>query len=128
MTINQLFNQMPSKDLIENIIKSFGLQGFNDNNYFSKIDTSQEQINLIIDKINELTIYYLPCKRKIYFDELNYKKCITIMRQCLKLFNYKIKSKEKYFKGQKKIIYQIIPNDKTVIHKKINDECIINFD
>ena len=32
MTINQLFTKKPSKELVDTIIKAFGLKGFNDEN------------------------------------------------------------------------------------------------
>ena len=43
-----------------------------------------------------LSQYYLPCKNKKYLECINTKKCITILRQLLKLYNYSyLDSKEK---------------------------------
>ena len=44
----------------------------------------------------KLDDYYLPCKKKIYLNDHDFEKCITILRQCIKLYNYKLVSKEKY--------------------------------
>lgn len=128
MTINQLFKVKPSKELVEELIKIYGLSGLNDNKYFSKNDFIQintlDKMSSFVEKLRE---YYLPCKQKIYLDNLNYKKLITILRQCIKLYGYKLKSKEKYLKGEKVIIYQIelIDNNVKTIQ---NTECTLTFD
>ena len=60
--------------------------------------------------------YYLPCKSKIYFSDIVAKKIITILRQCLKLYNYNINYKEQYIKERKKKIqvYKIVNNNTKV--------------
>ena len=114
MPFNQLFNSIPPKNLIEELLNLYGLSDLDDTKPISKIDLIQlktlETIEEIIPKLNS---YYLPCKGRIYLTNLNYKKLITILRQCIKLFNYKLLSKEKYLKGEKIIEYQI---------------CLINMD
>ena len=65
----------------------------------------------------------------IYLENIDYKRAITILRQCLRLYNYYIKSKEKYFNGDKLIIYQILPINKEPKKKESVDKtCIISFD
>ena len=130
MTINQLFKKKPSIELIEDIVKAIGLNDIYDTTFFSKHNIDQnnsiEKINKIIPNLEE---YYLPCKRKIYLNNLNYKRVITILRQCLKVHNFLIKSKEKYIKGDKIIIYQILPLDEEPKDKKqTKNDCIISFD
>jgi hypothetical protein len=129
MTINQLFKKKPSKELVEKLINTFGLMGFNDDSFFSKKETDK---NNTISKINNLVPildeYYLPCKKKIYLRDINYKRSITILRQCIKVYNFVLKSKEKYIKGDKLIIYQIVPVDEKPKEKKEISNCIISFD
>lgn len=129
MTINQLFKKKPSKELVEKLINTFGLMGFNDDSFFSKKETDK---NNTISKINNLIPildeYYLPCKKKIYLRDINYKRSITILRQCIKIYNFVLKSKEKYIKGDKLIIYQIVPIDEKKKEKKEISNCIISFD
>ena len=129
MTINQLFKKKPSKELVEKLINTFGLMGFNDDSFFSKKETDK---NNTISKINNLIPildeYYLPCKKKIYLRDINYKRSITILRQCIKIYNFVLKSKEKYIKGDKLIIYQIVPIDEKPKEKKEISNCIISFD
>lgn len=130
MTINQLFTKKPSKELIEKLISSFGLTGFSDDKVFSKRDIDKnDSIEKIMKFKNELSNCYLPCKRKIYLENIDYKRAITILRQCLRLYNYYIKSKEKYFNGDKLIIYQILPiNNEPKKKESVEKTCIISFD
>ena len=55
------------------------------------------------DMIPELQKYYIPCKSKKYLNQLNEKKCITILRQFLKIHNHTLNSKERYIKGKKQL-------------------------
>jgi hypothetical protein len=130
MTINQLFTKKPSKELIEKLISSFGLSGFSDDKVFSKRDIDKNEcIKKIKEFKDELSDCYLPCKRKIYLENIDYKRAITILRQCLRLYNYYIKSKEKYFNGDKLIIYQILPiNNEPKKKENVEKTCIISFD
>ena len=57
-----------------------------------------------------LDIHYLECKKQIYFKDLTDKKCITILRQILRLYNYSVKSSEKYADSRKYILYTVIYN------------------
>lgn len=129
MTINQLFTKKPSKELVEKLIQAYGLSGFDDETTFSKRELDKNNLfGKLSEIIKDLKDFYLPCKRKIYLEDINYKKSITILRQCLKLYNYKIKSKEKYFNGDKIIIYQILANNNDKTNKKQDTNCVISFD
>jgi hypothetical protein len=77
----------------------------------------------------------LPCKARTYLNDLNEKNIVTILRQILKHFNYNIISKEKYLRGEKFILYNIIANtdvqedEHNVKHLQIKKKSIIiNFD
>ena len=129
MTINQLFKKKPEKELVVKFLNIYGLHSFEDESYFNKIKL--EKLN-VVDKLtefsSELEEYYLPCKFRVYFQKINIKKSITILRQIMKLYEYYVKSTEKYIKGDKIIIYQILPIN---IKKKIlneDEKCIISFD
>ena len=137
MAINQLFKIKPSKELVKEII---GLININidkidnmdtDNIENKKFFTIKELNDLnILDKVcfikNKIKDYYLPCKQKIYFNNITIKKLLTIFRQLLKLYNYKIISVDKYDNGKKFIIYIITHIVQTNNKKNIN--CIISFD
>ena len=108
---DQIFKNKPVDEIIDLVLKCFGLKNINDKKYFSRIDL--KKINTI-NKINniklELNKYYLPCKSKIYLNNLTEKKTITILRHFIKYKNYKLISREKYMNKSKIIIYQLIKN------------------
>jgi len=129
MTINQLFKKKPSKDVIEEILKLYGIENLEDSKQFTRKDLENldlcNNLNEISEKFNE---YYLPCKFKIYLDDITIKKSITLLRQLLKLYDYNVKSNEKYIKGEKIIVYQILPKNSQKKQINNNNKCVISFD
>ena len=131
MTLFQLFNTKPDELIMEKILLCFGLDNLEDTTVFTKKDLKEinavENLEKIID---EIETYYLPCKRKKYLRDLNYKNIITILRQFVKCYDYFIFSKEKYIQGEKYITYQIMPLDKKTFLKmrKKDETYIVSFD
>jgi len=150
MVINQLFISKPPIELVTKLINAFGIKNINDSSEFSYIDMNinrnsnlpgSEPISIISNLQKELSEYYIPCKRKIYFDMSGNagnidnieqsKSLITILRQLLKLYNYNLSSREGYVNGIKNMIYKIVVNTKVKkIRKKRlpRKEFVINFD
>ena len=133
MVLKQLFVSKPPIDLLNNIIKSFGLKNLNDTKEFSYIDMNKlNTIQFFNNLENELNKYYLPCKQKIYFNDikkLTNKQAITIFRQLLKIYDYDLYSKEKFIKGIKYSVYKIISKNEKIFNlKKKKKEIIISFD
>ena len=95
MPINQIFNKHVPKKLILNVLSEVNVTEFTDKTGFTykMIDTNIEDIFVSLKAIKP---YYIPCKSKIYFTNTTSKKIITILRQLLKLYNYKLITKEKY--------------------------------
>ena len=126
---NQLFKKIPSREFVINFLKLFIPNGFDVYYDFYRDDINRKQVYTKLKLpyfINNLKGYYLPCKYKKYFEKLDNKKLITILRQLLKIYGYNIKSKEKYKNGKKYLMYYLkknheIPNKK----KKTN---ILYFD
>ena len=113
MGINQLFTHKPAFETIIQICFYYGidLNNLEKKNTFTKKELIDLNLKEKYTKItNLLDIYYLECKKQIYFENMNDKKCITILRQILRLYNYSIKSYEKYCNSKKYIIYTIIYN------------------
>ena len=106
---NQNFKNTPDIKFIMTLLETFGLSSLEDDRYFTK--EHMKQINTL-DKINDLTPqlndYYLPCKSKIYLKDINEKKAITILRQFVKIYNYKVFSFEKSIHGHKQITYRLM--------------------
>ena len=108
MSKNQLFNSIPPYELVEKIVGHFVSPPFNTSFFFSRKDIETKNILEIINNdLEELSNYYIPCKKKIYFNNVNSKKIITILRQILKNYNYKINAIEKYSNGKKFLLYNI---------------------
>jgi|TARA_B100001094_G_scaffold330813_1_gene397049 hypothetical protein len=128
---DQLFKNKPDMNLVTDTIKLFGLSDFNDSTLFTK----QNMIDLnTVQKINEiiprLQDFYLPCKSKKYLTRLDEKRCITILRQLLKQYNYNLLTKEKCIKGEKFNYYQIIQYSNKKINTKQQEErkIVLSFD
>ena len=108
MTINQLFKKKPSQVMIIEFLNLLNILSFDDARYFSKKDIENSTIISEFHKKSKMfEEFYLPCKFKIYFTDIDVSKVITILRQCLKLYNYTIKSTEKMVKNSKVVIYNI---------------------
>ena len=128
MTIYQLFRDKPPISIVIELLEKVGIENLQDTtNTFT-----QEDVNNYLDSdclkknIILLKEYYLPCKYKNYCEEVTPKKVITIMRQCLRPYGYKLESKEKYSSGRKHIIY-FLKNYNSII-KKPENECLVSFD
>lgn len=113
----QLFCEQPSIEFMHDLLKCYGLNGFDDTVEFSKGDLIE---NNTVDKIEnlllEIVMYYLPCKAKIYLNDLNEKRAITVLSQFLKLFDYKLSRKERIVNKRKIIYYKIQKIEDTKLH------------
>jgi len=136
MKRNQLFKRKIPRHLVINLLKCFGLNDFNDK---QKITFKKIKILNVLENIKkikkELKKYYIPCKAKIYLNNITYKKSLTILRQCIKNFGYKLNSQEKYSNGEKYNLYylkSINPLNYNLIDSKKNIKnlniVVINFD
>jgi hypothetical protein len=132
MPKNQLFKNVPDLQIIQSILNAFGLDDIEDARFFTKehmvdVDTVQKIINLS-DSLKE---YYLPCKSKKYLTNLNEKKCITILRQFVKIHHYKCIGMEKSIKGNKTMTYRLIYSNNDYLtspEAKKNKEYVLSFE
>ena len=109
---DQIFKNIPDENIINIVIKCFGLENIDDKKFFSRMDLKKINTIININKIKtQLEKYYLPCKSKIYLYNLTEKKTITILRHFIKYKNYKLISQEKYMNKTKIIIYQLIKKE-----------------
>ena len=99
------------------------------------LSTKQNMVDLkTVQKVNEiiprLQDYYLPCKSKKHLTRLDEKRCLTILRQLLKQYNYNLLTKEKCIKGEKFNYYQIIQYSNKKINTKQQEErkIVLSFD
>jgi len=113
--LKKIFNNLFDIDLDDNTIYNFSKNTIISRNIISKIN----------NYIEEIKKYYIICKQKIYLEDLNEKKVITLLRQLLRTNNFELKSKEKYDNGKKYLLYTITKKKNKYL-KKINST--INFD
>lgn len=126
---NQLFKVSPNVEITEKILENFGIKGLDDNHSFTRDNLSDlNTVNNINEMYDELVRYYIPCKSKKYLTELNEKKCITVLRQFLKMQNYTLMSKEKYVEGKKILFYQVIPMQIDMKTNRDSEKVVLSFD
>lgn len=127
---NQLFRISPDLKITNKILNIFGINDMNDNHSFTRTNlVDLKTVDKMNDIIDELYKYYIPCKSKKYLVDLSEKKCITILRQFLKIHNHTLISKEKYVKGKKNLFYQVIPSQIDMLTKnRTSDKVVISFD
>jgi hypothetical protein len=108
MKIHQLFKDKISDDILSKILDAFGIKSLNDEFMFTKNDLiTMNTVTKINDLKDQIIQFYLPCKAKIYLENMDESKCITILRQILKLSQVKLISKQKYINQKKSTIYMI---------------------
>ena len=124
MVKNQLFKAVPPLEICEQVLEAFGLSSFDDVHLFSRDDIVA---NDCIDKLNELKPvlmrFYFPCKARTYLNDLNPKNALTVLRQIIRFHNYGVVSREKYIRGKKTIVYQLIPIEKKDIETTTEFKC-----
>ena len=126
---NQLFREnIPFEFINELLNECFNIELNLSTQYsFSKKTIKNRNIiDIINNKIETLKKYYIKCKHKIYLENLNEKKIITLLRQLLRLFDFNLNAKEKYENNQKYLLYTITKKIDIIPLKKINST--INFD
>jgi hypothetical protein len=106
---DQIFRKVPTDEIMDKLLSSFGLKDIDDQKTFSRNDLrtikTVEKLNLLKP---ELEVFYIPCKARTYLSYIDEKTAITILRQFVKTRNRMIESREKYMKGYKFLIYYIV--------------------
>ena len=107
--MTQLFKKDPTIDILNKVLGTIGLTEFKEEYNFRKKDLitygSVEKMKLIN---NDLSEFYYPCKAKLYLEDIDESKCVTIIRQFLRFFEYNLVSREKYNNGEKFIVYSLV--------------------
>jgi hypothetical protein len=131
MVKNQLFRVLPDTNIIHDLLNAFGLDTLEDTNFFTK-DTINElnTVSKFTDLKDKINTYYLPCKSKVYLKNITDKKCITILRQFIKVHNYTLISKERYINRKKLCVYRLIKiDDKPKLSASdSNNNIVISFE
>ena len=128
MIINQLFVKKPPIELINKLIKAFGLNDINDTREFSQLDTEKyNTLEVLKGFENDLLECYIPCKQKKYINDIQnitHKNAINIFRQFLKSHSFDLYSKEKFIKGIKYSVYKITTKQEKESTKKTKKQTL----
>lgn len=119
---------MPDKEFLTRLLLCFGVEYFGHDISFTKehlikINTIVKVINLV----DELTTFYIPCKARLYLHDLTVQKCITILRQILKLHSCYIMSIQKMKFGVKSVYYTIMWPETGSFLKKEGPPYVVTF-
>ena len=96
-----LFRSLPPKEIIFEVIEKLGI-------HVKQVFTrDQLEVESVADTIGVLEPYYFPCKSADLFADLNEKRLITILRQCLKIHGYSLRGRETTRNGSKVVNYMI---------------------
>ena len=130
MVMNQLFLVLHDTEIIQTLLEAFGLTSLEDNKFFTKQTLQDNETTEKLSQIQEkLESYYIPCKAK-YSKDLTEKKCITLLRQFIKVHGYTLISKERYINRKKVYVYRIIKEDEKEVKpkKSKSKDIVISFD
>jgi hypothetical protein len=122
--MSQIFRKKMPHTIIDDISKCFGIEPKINHSFNKSMLYNRDTINKIIILVPVLKIYYYKCKYH-YLDDIDIKKCITILRHSLRekkinvISTIIIRNKIKY------INYTLQNNKKIVI---ITGSHIIEFD
>jgi hypothetical protein len=104
-------------EFMTELLDCYGLSGLDDNKEVCKGDLIElNTIDKIEDMLPEIIMYYLPCKAKIYLNDLTEKRSITILCQFLKMYNYRLARKERIINKKKIIFYKLQKVEDTKLH------------
>lgn len=125
----QLFRIIPNEDIINIFLSFYNISSLSDSKEFTKSDLNDfNTIDKLVSFIPQLKIYYIPCKHDIYLVNIDLNRCITIMRQLIRLYDYELLKREHVQNKIKSIYYHIEPkNKRNIIIQSDIDKCIMVF-
>ena len=110
--MSRLFRETPPLDVLTVMLNEVGFTGVTDTKLFCmeelKLDSLENWAPL-------LEPYYLPCKAKRYFEALDGRRVVTILRHVLPPHGFKLQSYERVHMGKKRTVYQIHPATPRII-------------
>ena len=104
--MSKLFRELPPLDVLVLMLNELGFTGLTDTKLFC---AEELVLNSIESWVPILEPYYLPCKAKRYFDRIDARRVITIIRHVLPFYGYRLQCYERLHLGKKRTVYQIYP-------------------
>ena len=116
-------------DLVEKLLKFFGIESYGADISFTKEDLRNiKTLDRVVALVPELYTYYIPCKAKVYLVDLDVQKCITVLRQIMRLHTVYLLSNQKMKNGIKSVYYVLVWPDRPNQLKKNETGTILTFD
>ena len=116
-----MFREIPSKELVEEIIISLGFSGLTDRRTFFKDSLDFTALEPFLPILEP---YYYPCKAKLFLHDATAESTLTILRQILRPHNVRVKAFERTKDKKKFVEYQLFPEMETAEFSTI---CHIDF-
>ena len=110
--MSKLFRESPPIDIIIIMLTELGFNGITDTKVFSTDEIKSESAERWAPLLEP---FYLPCKAKRYFDTLDGRRIVTILRHVLPFHGFKLQSYERQHLGRKRTVYQIHPATPRII-------------
>lgn len=108
--INQLFRKQVDEPLVLQLLGAFGIRDLGDRRVFSKHDlVFMRTLDALRDSgvIDKLREFYIPCKARVYLDDITEKKAITVLKQVLRLHDHVLIARERNVNNHKVIFYHV---------------------
>jgi hypothetical protein len=120
MKINQLFRKRVDTETLLQVIRCFGIKGLADKRCFCKSDLVEvgtvASMQALVPTLEE---FYLPCKSRVYLEDLTEKRAITVLKQVLRLHGYFLASRERNFNNRKVIFYRLMNEMESILVPKM---------
>jgi hypothetical protein len=108
--INQLFRTPVDEPVLHRLLMAFGIRDLADRRVFSKHDlVFMRTLDMLREDgvLDALREYYIPCKARVYLDDVTEKKAITVLKQVLRLHDHVLIARERNVNNHKVIFYHI---------------------
>jgi hypothetical protein len=104
----KMFRKPPPKELVDDILRSCGLQGMHDLRWFSR---GELKLDGISDWLPLLEPYYIPCKARRFLtsSEMDSARLITVLRHICRPWDHDLITQERLYQDSKQTLYQIQP-------------------
>jgi hypothetical protein len=111
MKINQLFREVVDVETLQALLACFDIRTLGMHAAFCKCDMARMRTAQRVAGMSDaLRRFYLPCKASIYLSNVSSKRCVTILRQVLKLHHMRLISLERYH-GRRKCCHYYVAGD-----------------
>jgi len=104
--MTKLFRETPPLDIVNTTLRALGFTGITDTKIFSAVEIRLENLETWAPILEP---YYLPCKAKRYFNSLDSRRIITLLRHMLPSHGFRLQTYERQHQGKKRTVYQIHP-------------------